>query len=339
MTICGTHRYCAPEMWLEKTWRDNGGSSRAYSPAVDIWSLGVMVLEGLSGLPRSSDRDANMEWCKKVVKHLHTQAIGAPPNHLHHLLMSHMVVMDPKARGSAQQCYDQIVRLAMALQPSQTLSQEENRQSALKRTPPRLRPLPCAGGHEILPTIESDDEDDEDGGSDEDDEPTTALATGPNVPAPPLPPMNTAGQPSASSAVSPTASRKRMSRHGSSSSSSGKTTPKRIARSSQFGRQHTGHGTLRASRWSFRHDLVPEASIPEEGAESGYFAANPLLDPLVVGSEVAMLGREIESVGTNQPGSPRSIAPQVRGPQQTNPPQGDGDESSVVLGGSWLYKP
>jgi hypothetical protein len=89
-------------------------------------------------------------------------------------------------------------------------------------------------------------------------------------------------------------------------------------------------------------------SIPEpEGAESGYFAADPLLDPLLVGSEVAEMGREARSsfeetiaLGTGAAGPSQNVPRSVPLPVAvlgTSPE--DRVESSVLLTDDWLYQP
>ena len=374
LTICGTRRYFAPEIAEEEVWRKNGGSSRSYSPAVDIWSLGVVAFECLSGgLPRSSARGT--DWCKAIVDDILSMG---PPNHrgLHHLLLSYMVVINSKVRGSAQVCYDEVVLLAttqkssletsadfsLAFSPESSL--QEDRQSALatiSNAPrqsvatgadhdkrcllPSLRPLPGLrprNGLRPLPPIRIDEhvipqtvEHDSEG---ED------TATGPRVSTRSSDDRSGATTRTfPSSAVSPKASRRRTSEY----SASATITPKRITRPSHSpspsGRQHTtGHNSTRRgsasthTRGSSRHLVLPEDLFSEEeGAESGYLATNPLLDPLVVGSEVAMLGREsASSFGTAQTGSrsvPRSVPQSV--------PQSGADKSSVVLRDDWLYKP
>jgi serine/threonine protein kinase len=352
-------------------WRKNGGSSRSYSPVVDIWSLGVVAFECLSGvLPRSSARGT--DWCKDIVEDI---LMKAPSHHhsLHHLLLSHMVVMNPKVRGSAQECYDEVVLLKTAQKPSSETSAgfslesspgsslQEDRQSALaniSNTPrqsvttgadydkrcllPNLRPLPglrpinglrplppiLIDEHVILQTVEHDSESED-------------AAAGPRVST--RSPDDRSGATTRTFPSSPTASRRRTSEYPASAT----ITPKRIARPSHSpslsGRQHvTGHNSTRRgsasthTRGSSRHLVLPEDFFSEEeGADSGYLATNALLDPLVVGSEVAMLGRECaSSFGRAQTGSrsvPRSVPQSV--------PRSGADKSSVVLRDDWLYKP
>lgn len=69
-TFCGTGLYAAPEI----------STGESYNTAVDIWSLGVIVLEYVYGLPtqhlqRCMDwkavlRERGMAWCRRLVKHV-----------------------------------------------------------------------------------------------------------------------------------------------------------------------------------------------------------------------------------------------------------------------------
>ncbi|KAK3302817.1 kinase-like domain-containing protein, partial [Chaetomium strumarium] len=50
-TICGSLRYLAPEIYAEQDRRRIHSDEKNYTPAVDIWSLGVAVLECAGELP------------------------------------------------------------------------------------------------------------------------------------------------------------------------------------------------------------------------------------------------------------------------------------------------
>jgi len=91
VTMCGTRRYLAPEVY----------GPAAYTAAVDIWSLGVVVMERLVDLPDS--RAAEREWCREIAKRLKDD-FSHEPDGVKELLMS-MVVMDPERRSSAHDCY------------------------------------------------------------------------------------------------------------------------------------------------------------------------------------------------------------------------------------------
>ena len=68
-TVCGTKRYVAPEVCL---------GSR-YTTSVDLWSLGVIILQYLYGLPSEPrQRHQNqllkldeweLAWCRRVINH------------------------------------------------------------------------------------------------------------------------------------------------------------------------------------------------------------------------------------------------------------------------------
>jgi serine/threonine protein kinase len=48
-TYCGSPLYSAPEVYL----------CQVYTPAVDLWSLGVMILESVYGLPEEAIKLSN----------------------------------------------------------------------------------------------------------------------------------------------------------------------------------------------------------------------------------------------------------------------------------------
>ncbi|KND91709.1 Serine/threonine-protein kinase par-1 [Tolypocladium ophioglossoides CBS 100239] len=107
-TICGTQLYLAPEVYLEwQTIQSNAKTRKKYTPAVDVWSLGVVVYELICGLPRykSSYRDRGTVWCDKLVeaflKHLERR-----PDALGQFLLNNMVVISPESRSSARDCYE-----------------------------------------------------------------------------------------------------------------------------------------------------------------------------------------------------------------------------------------
>lgn len=103
-TICGTLRYFPPEMHNEKKSRAARQGKHSYTAAVDIWSLGVVIVELLpQGLPLGKDND--LSWCRKLVKKLNKDLEEAWDSLLH-FLADFMVTLEPKDRGSAQECYD-----------------------------------------------------------------------------------------------------------------------------------------------------------------------------------------------------------------------------------------
>ncbi|KAI9842956.1 MAG: hypothetical protein M1837_006693 [Sclerophora amabilis] len=98
MTCCGTLHYLAPEVQ----------SNKAYTTAVDIWSLGVVVLQYAYGFPEDSQyyhRPKNTRarsWCLRIVDEI--KRGNSDP--LRDLLYGHMLRIDPKERLHAGQCLE-----------------------------------------------------------------------------------------------------------------------------------------------------------------------------------------------------------------------------------------
>ena len=102
-TVCGTQRYTAPEVYL--------GSK--YTASVDIWSLGVIVLQYMYGLPKAPrqrqrqhknsppmTQEWGLTWCRSVVD----QANDWDSDDLIDLLTAGMLRMTPEERLSASAC-------------------------------------------------------------------------------------------------------------------------------------------------------------------------------------------------------------------------------------------
>ncbi|KIW36302.1 hypothetical protein, variant 3 [Exophiala oligosperma] len=102
-TRCGNYRYSPPEVY----------SNRPYTCVVDIWQLGVIVLEGLYGLPevprdappkdvkerRKTQRQA-FTWCSSIVE----AAEDWESDPMIDFLKSHMLKWEPTDRQSAAEC-------------------------------------------------------------------------------------------------------------------------------------------------------------------------------------------------------------------------------------------
>ncbi|PFH62653.1 hypothetical protein XA68_12524 [Ophiocordyceps unilateralis] len=65
-TICGSQLYLAPEIYLQwQAIQSSAQTRKKYSPAVDVWSLGVVVYELICSLPRRSSsiqKDGPTPW-------------------------------------------------------------------------------------------------------------------------------------------------------------------------------------------------------------------------------------------------------------------------------------
>lgn len=102
-TVGGTQRYTAPEVYL--------GSN--YTTSVDLWSLGVIILQYMYGLPRAPRQrrgqhknspamleEWGLAWCRRVVDH----ADNWDSDDLIDLLTTGMLRMAPEERLSASAC-------------------------------------------------------------------------------------------------------------------------------------------------------------------------------------------------------------------------------------------
>ncbi|KJZ69149.1 hypothetical protein HIM_11467 [Hirsutella minnesotensis 3608] len=115
-TICGSRQYLAPEIYLGLQYINSGGTERrSYTPAVDIWSLGVVVYELMCRLPQYAENYVygGTAWCRKVINRFEKDR-KQRPDELRQFLLSAMVVMSPESRCSAQDCFDEAMLLSNA---------------------------------------------------------------------------------------------------------------------------------------------------------------------------------------------------------------------------------
>ncbi len=105
-SICGTTRYFAPEMHSEQARRKpHTRDRRPYTPAVDIWALGMVILECLpQGLPKKPQK-YGLRWCQDIVDKLNKDLQNAW-DPMRQFLADYMVAMRPEDRGSAKDCFD-----------------------------------------------------------------------------------------------------------------------------------------------------------------------------------------------------------------------------------------
>ncbi len=98
-TFCGTNEYAAPEIW----------EHRHYTTMVDIWSLGVVVLQYGYGLPRPSRKRKGKSWCRDIVKA--AKDMEGEGDALIDLILTKMLRMDYRDRQSASDCLGEVYRL------------------------------------------------------------------------------------------------------------------------------------------------------------------------------------------------------------------------------------
>jgi serine/threonine protein kinase len=117
----GTELYAPPELWKRLV---HGGPREPYSPAVDIWSLGLSVYGIVYGLPpykryqnqphrRDSTSTSNatkLTWCEWIVHRLGEQ-YDEDPDDVKKILKESMLIICPEARDSARVCYEKVMAL------------------------------------------------------------------------------------------------------------------------------------------------------------------------------------------------------------------------------------
>jgi serine/threonine protein kinase len=106
-TICGTHTYLTPEVIHHSERIDSGPA--AYTQAVDIWSLGVVVFQYAYGLP-SPGRGWGRRWCLSICEALKDCSRDDFVD-----LLSVMVVSDTTLRASGHDCLEKALEIAVSL--------------------------------------------------------------------------------------------------------------------------------------------------------------------------------------------------------------------------------
>lgn len=95
-TFCGSRTYCPPEV------RDSG---TPYTKAVDVWSLGVVILRFAYSLPHPG-HGIGMGWCQKVVEEVNDWESEGLID-----ILQCMLVIEPQARHSAPACLQLVLSL------------------------------------------------------------------------------------------------------------------------------------------------------------------------------------------------------------------------------------
>ena len=124
-TFCGTLLYCAPEVFP--------GNSRGYGPKADMWSLGVMILNLLFGLPESPflppchNHDDLREWVDDWSERIHAelQKFTNKDNKLLTDILLEIIKVDPEQRLTAAECLQKGIDTRLFLHSSQSGSTEK----------------------------------------------------------------------------------------------------------------------------------------------------------------------------------------------------------------------
>ena len=98
-TFCGSNEYAAPEIW----------GHHHYTATVDIWSLGVVVLEYAYGLPQPTRERKGKPWCRDIVQK--AKEGEGEGDTLIDLISTKMLRIDYRHRGSASDCLGEVYRL------------------------------------------------------------------------------------------------------------------------------------------------------------------------------------------------------------------------------------
>ena len=105
-TFCGTNAYAAPEIWKH----------RHYTAMVDIWSMGVVVLQYGYGLPEPSLERKGKLWCQDLVRF--AEDMEGEGDTLVDLISTKMLRMDYRHRQSASDCLEEFCRLGFHETPT-----------------------------------------------------------------------------------------------------------------------------------------------------------------------------------------------------------------------------
>lgn len=98
-TFCGTNLYAAPEIW----------DHRRYTALVDIWSLGVIVMQYGYGLPQPSREHKGTAWCQDLFQFAEDRE--GEGDALMDFISTKMLVMHDEHRQSASVCLGEVRRL------------------------------------------------------------------------------------------------------------------------------------------------------------------------------------------------------------------------------------
>ncbi|KAL6892143.1 checkpoint kinase [Trichoderma evansii] len=103
MTMCGTYVYIAPEIYIANA--THRSQREAYTALVDVWSLGVVLVELLYGLPKHGRKNSmGVDWCETICEWAEMKSRAENDEMLSFLLDS-MLRLRPSDRKTAADCY------------------------------------------------------------------------------------------------------------------------------------------------------------------------------------------------------------------------------------------
>ncbi len=117
--IGGTSMYRAPELWAIATCSSNSqdrrkrrlkGRSGTYTTGVDIWALGVVIIQLMYNRPLMTSADQR-NWPKTIVKAVN----DLEPDPMVEFLRAHMLTVDCSLRSSAESVYLDCLQLQKKL--------------------------------------------------------------------------------------------------------------------------------------------------------------------------------------------------------------------------------
>lgn len=130
-TFCGTLQYAVPEIYSVRD-----GRRDSYTPAVDIWATGIIILELtlLNGLPAWERSWSRLDWLKQIK--LCLKQTGRPDCGSLKVLAQNMLHPVPEKRPSTQVCLKQVKQI---IEPSPAtvtyVSVQEREESLTVETP------------------------------------------------------------------------------------------------------------------------------------------------------------------------------------------------------------
>jgi serine/threonine-protein kinase Chk2 len=102
-TGCGLETYCPPEICVSR-------SRQRYTKAVDIWSLGVVILQFAYALLYPGSR-VGIGWCEKLVEEAQSWELEGLID-----ILEHILVINAKAQCLAADCWYEASRLLISSQ-------------------------------------------------------------------------------------------------------------------------------------------------------------------------------------------------------------------------------